>query len=285
MNPSAWTWKRIKWSLRKARVPVRANGLVLDVGSGSNPHPAADVLLERFLDPKHRYGPMVADRPTVLGDACRMPFRDKVFDYVVAFHVLEHVPNPAAFLREMQRVSKAGYIETPNALFERLVPYDVHLLEIMDLDGTLYIHRKDAARPDPFINGLDVVNRSPKWRKLFYANPDLFHVRYFWNDEIRFIEVNPETSVNWLTHANGGDGKTTEIINAMPITSLRSVGLSLLRRWYRLRKHRKIDLSSLLACPECRGPLIKGEDTFTCRNCVLCYSAAPLADFTTAHVA
>src|SRR5215468_9747211 len=124
----SWSWNRIAWSLRKATLPIKPSDLVLDVGSGGNPHPAADFLLERYLDPRHRHSAMVIDRPTVLADACRMPFRDKAFDYTIAFHVLEHLRDPGAFLRELQRVSRAGYIETPNALFERIVPYDVHLL-------------------------------------------------------------------------------------------------------------------------------------------------------------
>ena len=111
---SSWSFNRIAWSLRKARLPIKSSDLVLDVGSGSSPH-RADVLLERYLDPKHRYRAMVIDRPTVLADACKTPFRDKAFDFVIAFHVLEHVPDPAAFLNELQRIGKAGYIETPNA--------------------------------------------------------------------------------------------------------------------------------------------------------------------------
>ncbi len=74
--------------MRKAKLPIKRDALVLDVGSGSNPHPAADVLLEKYVDITHRYSPLVADRPTILADACKMPFKDKAFDYVIAFHVL-----------------------------------------------------------------------------------------------------------------------------------------------------------------------------------------------------
>ena len=137
---SAWTPNRISWSLRKARLPIKPTDLVLDVGSGDNPHPAADVLLERYVDGFHRFGGLVADRPIILADACKMPFPDKSFDFVIAFHVLEHVNEPEAFLRELMRVGKAGYIETPNAIFERLNPYDVHLLEVMNINDTLIIN-------------------------------------------------------------------------------------------------------------------------------------------------
>lgn len=150
-------FNRIAWSLRKISLPIRNSDLVLDVGSGSSPHPAADVLAERYIDPKHRYSAMVIDRPTVLADACKMPFRDKTFDFVIAFHVLEHISDPSSFLNELQRIGKAGYIETPNAVFERLVPYDVHLLEIMNINDMLIINKKAAARPDHFLNELDLL--------------------------------------------------------------------------------------------------------------------------------
>ena len=113
-----------------------------------------------------------------------MPFPDKSFDFIIAFHVLEHMSDPKSFLSELQRVGKAGYIEVPSGLFERLVPYDVHLLEIMEIDDTLIIHKKESARPDSFLNGLNLVSNSKKWGKVFYGDPDLFHVRYFWKDNI-----------------------------------------------------------------------------------------------------
>lgn len=96
-----------------------------------------------------------------------MPFRNKTFDYIVAFHVLEHLPDPASFLNELQRVGKAGNIECPNVIFERLIPYNVHLLEIMYVDGTLFISKKQSERPDPFINLLNIVSRNVKWNHFF----------------------------------------------------------------------------------------------------------------------
>ena len=116
---NAWTPKRISWSLRKARLPIKPTDLVLDVGSGDNPHPAADVLLERYVDGFHRFGGLVADRPIILADACKMPFPDKAFDFVIAFHVLEHINDPEAFLRELMRVGKAQlYIQILIYLFQ-----------------------------------------------------------------------------------------------------------------------------------------------------------------------
>ena len=111
-------YKRVKWTLRKMSLPVKESGLVLDVGSGGTPYPRSDVLLDRLTDDQHRCGDsMTLDRPSVFGDAQRMSFKDKAFDFVVASHILEHMADPEQFLKELQRAGKAGYIETPNAIF------------------------------------------------------------------------------------------------------------------------------------------------------------------------
>ena len=51
----------------------------------------------------------------------KIPFKDKEFDYVILSHVLEHVPNLLEFVSEIERISKAGYIELPTKLNDNLV--------------------------------------------------------------------------------------------------------------------------------------------------------------------
>jgi len=275
----SWNPRRIAWSLRKISLPIKSSDLVLDVGSGSSPHPAADVLLERYLDPKHRYTAMVIDRPTVLADACKMPFPDKAFDFVIAFHVLEHVPDPAAFLNELQRVGKAGYIETPNAIFERLVPYDVHLLEIMDVEGKLLIHKKAAAKPDRFLNELDLIKHSRIWNQFFYGNPKLFHVRHLWKDKIDFEVLNPEVSSDWFVDPATRALDADSYIASNGGQGIRSSGLSALRKWQRIRKRKTVNVLDLLVCPQCHGSLTIVDDLASCSVCQLSYPVSPVPDF------
>ncbi len=49
------------------------------------------------------------------------PYPDKYFDFSFCSHVLEDVRDPLAVLREIRRVSRAGYIETPSRAREIFV--------------------------------------------------------------------------------------------------------------------------------------------------------------------
>ena len=76
------------------------SGRVLDVGCGSKPH------RNRF-DVEEYVGMDVAQEgydPDLLGDAHHLPFPDGYFDHVVAFAVLEHLPDPMTFFQEISRV-------------------------------------------------------------------------------------------------------------------------------------------------------------------------------------
>lgn len=274
----SWSPNRIAWSLRKLSLPIKRSDLVLDVGSGNNPHPAADVLLERYVDSKHRYEPLVVDRPTILANGCKMPFRDKAFDFVIAFHVLEHVSDPVSFLSELQRVGKAGYIETPNAIFERLIPYDVHLLEVMEVDGTLLIQKKSAAKPDHFLNQIELVKRSPKWNRFFYGRPELFHVRFLWRDEIKFKILNPETSTDWFNEPALEMPENGSYVESSHNSGLRGFVLSGLTRWQRIRKG-TVDLKTILGCPDCHSLLAFSQEQGICNQCDVSYSMRPVPNF------
>lgn len=61
----------------------------------------------------------------VSGDGRQLPFPDKAFDIVYSNAVIEHVGGYAdqlAFMKELVRVGKRGYLTTPNRLF----PVEVH---------------------------------------------------------------------------------------------------------------------------------------------------------------
>lgn len=53
----------------------------------------------------------------ILGEATMLPFRDRSFDYVIAFQVIEHIADDKGFVKEVFRILKDGgkfFITTPN---------------------------------------------------------------------------------------------------------------------------------------------------------------------------
>lgn len=132
------------------RVEIDPSWRVLDVGSGQSPFPRADVLLERYVDDnRHRAGDPVdrADPRLVVGDALAMPFNDGEFDYVVASHLAEHVDDPAQLCRELTRVGRRGYIETPGWLGDILLREDFHIWRVRRTQSGLDFERVLGRRP------------------------------------------------------------------------------------------------------------------------------------------
>ncbi len=111
--------------LRDARVAPRRM-LVVGCGEGVEvDHLAREVQapvvgLDLAIDPR-------GERPGVQllrADARHLPFRDGAFDALYCYHVLEHVPGPAAAVAEARRVLSRGgfaFFGTPNR--SRLVGY------------------------------------------------------------------------------------------------------------------------------------------------------------------
>jgi SAM-dependent methyltransferase len=242
----------VAWALRRLHCPVPPSALVLEVGSGGNPYARANVLLDGYEDTRQRHwAPLVADRPTVLGFAERLPFRDKAFDFVIASHVLEHSTQPERFLCELQRVARAGYIEVPDAFMERINPYRDHRLEITVRDGRLVIRKKRGWIEDPAVVELYEHDAKPiVTQHLIPRHPFAFHVRYYWRDKIDFIVVNPEDDAAWPAPESAPR-------QPGPATLRGVIGGALLHVARRMLSQRKrnasLSLAPLLACPDCRG--------------------------------
>lgn len=147
---------------RRIALPVAADALVLDVGSGDKPSWRADVLLDRYLGEEHAAqrsgrGRARVTRPLFNADAARMPFADGAFDYAICSNLLEHVVDPAAVLRELVRVARAGYIEVPEASSAKIVDFPSHIwwcrLDESTTPPTLVLTAKEQPDFDPEIAG------------------------------------------------------------------------------------------------------------------------------------
>jgi hypothetical protein len=213
-----------------------------------------------------------------------MPFKDKAFDFVVASHILEHMSDPGKFLKELQRVGKAGYIETPNFIYERLHPYAIHCLEVADVNGVLHIHKKNGPVEDAFVSALEFLRGNEKWARLFHQSPDMFHVRYFWSNSIQYQMHNPECHSEWIEDINEnsdhGHSKDTYMASGAGWRGAGLAALAKFNKWQRKSRLKGLNLLDLLACPACHAQLIPGEQVYVCASCDVRYSSSPYPDFT-----
>lgn len=86
---------------------------VLEIGSGSHPHPRSDILLEKRFgssngaETQRGHAPRLkTDKKIIYFDGGPFPSGDKEFDYVICSHVLEHILDIKNFLKEMFRIAK-----------------------------------------------------------------------------------------------------------------------------------------------------------------------------------
>lgn len=269
---SAVGLEKLRWSLRRLHCPVSKDALVLEVGAGGNPYPRANVLLDAMENTIERNEQtLISDRPLVLGLCESLPFRDKSFDFVIASHVLEHTDDPERFLAELMRVGKAGYIETPEGWFEKMCPFTYHRLEVSNLNGKLLIRKKGEWKPEEIALLWD--NKLAKSKSLFHflvSNPDLNHMRFYWEDSINFEIVNPDCDAGWPYPEEA----RRDIPSKQSVLSLiRGIYLSF-RRWLYSQnsRNKQINVYDFLMCPNCASTSLNVvADTITCNSCSSTY--------------
>lgn len=130
-------------------LPAQSNAKVLDIGTGHNPlvlywamlgYPvtALDGSLYGYAHLSNVMRTMMNDGHDIqfeylAGDACRMPIRDDVYDYVTAICAIEHIPDDGDIvcMKEICRVLKPGgkavvTVETSGHYAENwmIVPYE-----------------------------------------------------------------------------------------------------------------------------------------------------------------
>lgn len=190
----------------KTRTPYDRHNLkimkkdrILEVGSGHNPLSRSNVIVERYIDSNyHRCGEVkiYPHQEIINANGEDMPFKDKEFDYVICNQVLEHVDNPERFIKEIMRVGKRGYMETPSLLGEFLFPKESHKWVILEIDNKLILFEKEKM-PGNYKNnyGELFLNYLPYhslgFKILSYTEGSLLTNRYEWSDSIEFI-VNPK---------------------------------------------------------------------------------------------
>ena len=129
------------------------NWNILDIGCSVDAiefaQTTADIQnLENFYQKKNKKFVLVKGKD--------LPFKDNQFDFVFASHVIEHVEDVAYFIKELQRVSKKGYIELPSMLEDNIILSDNNIkdhkwfFQFDDVTNTLLAERKKQLI-EPFI--------------------------------------------------------------------------------------------------------------------------------------
>lgn len=119
------------------------SGRLLDVGAGQQPW-------RSMLPPNTEYTGidvyqadefgMRSRQDIILYDGKVMPFDEAEFDSAMCIEVLEHVPDPQDFLREVHRVLRPGaklFLTVPWAARIHHIPHDYHRFTRFGLDAIL----------------------------------------------------------------------------------------------------------------------------------------------------
>ena len=123
------------------------DAIIADVGYGHDPIQHGTYYIDRDTGispdrPDGRHAARVPRDKMIMADVERgIPLPDKSCDFVVASHILEHMNDPAAFCRELERIGKAGYIETPGLIVELINNRPEHKWYVTKWRNTLYVIR------------------------------------------------------------------------------------------------------------------------------------------------
>lgn len=176
----------------EVQLGIGSEELVLEVGGGHNPLKRANVIADiDFYSGIHRDGmPIQVDsnRFYVQGDIANLPFSDKAFDWVICFHVLEHVENPQSACDELMRVAEKGFIEVPRKWTEYFAGHPAHRWLIDLVDNALVFEPVNWIE-HPFIN----FALPPVWNSgvlLKRVEEDFRHIpaiQFVWQGDFRYV--------------------------------------------------------------------------------------------------
>ena len=112
----------------------------------------------------------------------KLPFKDNEFDFVITSHVIEHVEDFQFFIKEIERISKQGYIELPTRLDDNLVVENLkdHIWWFkFDDEFKLLTASKKNQILEPFIN----VSTAKKLALIFRES---FVIELLWENKIEY---------------------------------------------------------------------------------------------------
>jgi Methylase involved in ubiquinone/menaquinone biosynthesis len=185
---------------------VTNDEIILDIGCGSYPLPLATIVADRYLDSDvHRpFGKLVTlGKPLVECDIGLMPFKSKSIDFVYCSNVLEHVDDPISACREIQRIGKKGYIQTPYRIADVLHNYlFLHRWSVSHSGDTLIFveyedWEKKGTDSDIFFQQGTSHNEN-YYRWWAHKNYNYLYNNFFWQNAFNCIVIRKDGSVETL---------------------------------------------------------------------------------------
>jgi hypothetical protein len=177
------------------RIPAEAK--VLEIGPGLAPFPRADVFVDFDADLTKKIPQDKLVRCDFASEP--LPFEDKSFDFVFCRHVLEDLCNPVGLLKEMDRVGKAGYIETPSPIAELTKGIDCgsppyrgfvhHRFILWAADGVLYLVSKY-----PLVETMEL--EEALFLDLLRQGPMFWNTYFLWSDKLWFRHLQQQLDFN-----------------------------------------------------------------------------------------
>jgi len=217
---------------------IRPTDRVLEIGSGNRPRKRSNVLCDRYpWDNTERSAgdEIVLDRrPFVIADAAHLPFKSQSFDYVITSHVLEHVEDPLRVAAELMRVARAGYIETPSELSERLFGWSFHKWMVhREGDELVFRPRFTDSVFGEYFHRLQAGDRM--FAEIIDQHYNDFFVRYEWHTKILIrVELAVSGEVRWNTGSTAFE--TLPPAHVQTLRVLKSILQLVLRVSRRLRR-------------------------------------------------
>jgi Methylase involved in ubiquinone/menaquinone biosynthesis len=157
---------------------------ILDVGCGYSAHSAAKTICD-VQNLRENY----KNKNFIQLKEKKFPFNDKEFDFVIASHVIEHVEDVDFFLKELERVSKKGYIEVPTKLEDNLVFENkndhVWHIDFDDINNKLVISKR-AQYIEPILTVSSIKKLNGIFRKSLV-------LELFWEDKINYSVESSDT--------------------------------------------------------------------------------------------
>ena len=180
-------WAPFEPMVKKVEELAASKSTVLEIGPGQKPFARAT----EFVDWRE-FPELKGKRVHALNiNQDHLPLADKSFEFVYCRHTLEDLYNPFLMCLEMDRVAKAGYIETPSPIAEsargvdyRSPPwrgYHHHRYFVWVENKTLMFLPKY-----PVIEHIDLGDWEPRLIELLNKHPLFWNTYYFWDGALSY---------------------------------------------------------------------------------------------------